>query len=84
MPTLSPLMPRTHLLSHCFSWGQTRPQTAGRELVEVMISYAASKSPSATLAMNSGMRTETGQPVRQGILWQLRQRFASSIAISGV
>ena len=42
-----------------------------------------SKSPSATLAINSGMRTETGQPVRQGMLWQLRQRFASSIAISG-
>ncbi len=37
MPTLSPLMPRTHLDSHCFSCGQTRPQTAGRELVEVTI-----------------------------------------------
>ena len=28
MPTGSPLMPRTHLLSHCVSCGQTRPQTA--------------------------------------------------------
>ena len=26
-------MPRTHLLSHWLSCGQTRPQTAGRELV---------------------------------------------------
>ena len=31
MPTGSPLMPRTHLLSHWVSCGQTRPQTAGRE-----------------------------------------------------
>ncbi len=38
MATLWPLMARTHLDSHCFSCGQTRPQTAGRELVEVMIS----------------------------------------------
>ena len=25
------LMPRVHLPSHWLSWGQTRPQTAGRE-----------------------------------------------------
>ena len=30
METLSPLIPRTHFDSHCFSCGQTRPQTAGR------------------------------------------------------
>ena len=36
MPTGSPLMPRTHLLSHCVSCGQTRPQTAGREEVSWM------------------------------------------------
>jgi hypothetical protein len=33
MPTGSPLMPRTQYFSHWLSWGQTRPHTAGRELV---------------------------------------------------
>ena len=35
LPTASQpaLMPRVHLPSHCVSCGQTRPQTAGRELV---------------------------------------------------
>ena len=37
MPTLSCLMPRTHLLSHWVSWGQTRPHTAGRALSAAMI-----------------------------------------------
>ena len=32
MATGSPLMPRTHLPSHWFSWGQTRPEMAGRAL----------------------------------------------------
>ena len=35
MPTGSPLMPRTHLLSHWLSCGHTRPQTAGSALVVV-------------------------------------------------
>ena len=33
----SPLIPRTHLLSHWFSWGHTRPQMAGRLLVVFMM-----------------------------------------------
>ena len=36
MPTGSFLMPRVHLPSHWLSWGQTRPQTAGREEERLM------------------------------------------------
>ena len=38
MATGSPFTPRTHLLSHCVSCGQTRPESAGSAFVEVMIS----------------------------------------------
>ena len=38
MPTGSPLMPRTHLLSHWFSCGHTRPQIAGRPFWVRMVS----------------------------------------------
>ena len=84
MATGSPLMPRTHLPSHWVSWGQTRPQTAGRLEDWAMIWYAASKLPSATSLMKSGMRIFTGQPPTQGLCLQFRQRLASSMAVSGV
>ena len=32
MATGSPFTPRTHLPSHWFSWGHTRPEMAGRAL----------------------------------------------------
>ena len=38
MATGSPFTPRTHLLSHWDSCGQTRPDRAGRAFVEVMTS----------------------------------------------
>ena len=38
MATGSPLMPRTHFASHWVSWGQTRPDTAGRALSAAMTS----------------------------------------------
>ena len=84
IPTDSPFIPRTHFDSHCVSCGQTLPQTAGRELVSVIILYAPSKSPSATRAINSGICTATGHPATHGRVLQLRQRFASSIACSSV
>ena len=84
MATLSPFMPRTHLLSHCRSCGQTRPQTAARLFVAEMVSYAPSKSPSLTLEMNSGMRTLTGQPFTHCGFLQFRQRWASSIAVAAL
>ena len=37
MPTGSPFLPRTQYISHWVSWGQTRPQTAGRAEVLAMI-----------------------------------------------
>ena len=82
IPTDSPFTARTQRSSHWVSCGHTRPQTAGRQLVVFMISYASSNSPAATLVMNSGIRTLTGQPATQGLFLQLRQRVASSIAIS--
>ena len=72
------------MASHWLSWGQTRPHTAGRALSLAMIWYAPSKSPSATLAINSGMWIFTGHPATQGIFLQLRHRAASSMACSRV
>ena len=37
MPTGSFLMPRVQRPSHWLSWGQTRPQTAGRAESSLMI-----------------------------------------------
>ena len=37
---------RTHIFSHWFSWGQTRPQTAGSPLDSLMVLMAPSKSRS--------------------------------------
>ena len=82
MPTGSPLMPRTHLDSHCVSCGQTRPQTAGSEDCLFRISNAPSMSPLATFSMKAGMSICTGQAVTQGLFLQCRQRRASSTAIS--
>ncbi len=82
MPTLSVLMPRTHLPSHCVSCGHTRPHTAGSALDALSTAYAPSISPSATFAMNAGISIFTGHPLTQGFLGQFRQRFASFTAIS--
>ena len=57
---------------------------AGRLLVEVMTPKASSNLPSATLAMNSGICTFTGQPFTHLGFLQFRQRLASSMAISSV
>ena len=84
MPTGSPFLPRTQYISHWVSWGHTRPQTAGRAEVLEMIWYAASKSPLATSAMNSGICTMTGQPCMQARFLQFKQRWASSRACSSV
>ena len=84
MPTGSPFFPLTQRASHWFSCGQTRPQTAGRELVRDMISYAFPKSPSLTCSIKRGISICTGQPDTQGLCLQLRQRVASSIAVSAL
>ena len=67
-------MPRTHLLSHWLSCGHTRPQTAGRAEVSLILAAASINLPSATRAINSGILTPTGQPATQGLCLQFKQR----------
>ena len=82
MPTGSPLMPRTHLHSHWLSCGHTRPQIAGRLLVDLRIACAPAMSPSLIFWIKDGICTPTGQPETQGMFLQFRQRSASPLAIS--
>src|SRR5512136_841903 len=82
MATGSPLALYTHIASHWVSWGQTRPQTAGRALSRRSISAALGRSPSARALINSGMDTLTGQPAMHCLVLHCRQRRASRIASS--
>ncbi len=68
--------------SHCDSWGQTLPQTAGRLLSTAIILAAPSKLPFATSIINAGIFTDTGHAATHLGFLQLRQRVASSIASS--
>ena len=67
---------------HCFSCGQTRPQTAGSNDVSLMTDNAPTKSPAAAFARKPGISMATGQPCMQGLFAQFMQRDASSIAAS--
>ena len=71
-----------HLLSHCFSCGQTRPHTAGRADVLFNTLAAARNCPRSMFLMNDGILMFTGQPSTQAGLPQSRQRCASRTAIS--
>jgi hypothetical protein len=51
--------------SHNRSCGHTREQISGMLLVDLEISAAAKKSPSAASAIHSGIRFDRGQPVTQ-------------------
>ena len=73
-----------HLASHCFSCGQTRPQTAGNELLALITLYAPCTSPASICLMKDGMSMLTGQPCTQPGFGQSRQRLDSRSAISGV
>ena len=82
METGWPLMPMTHLISHCFSWGQTRPQTEPREELFLMM-RAAPWALSRTISMRkAGMSMLTGQPSMQAGCLHMMQRAASSLACS--
>ncbi len=81
MATGSNFTPSVQTFSHCSSWGQTRPQTAGNELVSLMHRAASPYFPSEIRPMNPGMSTLTGQPATQGFFGQCRQRDASSRAV---
>ena len=82
MLTGSPLMPSTQAPSHWFSWGHTRPQTAGSEESSAMTPAALRRSPSLRAWMKRGIWRLTGQPCTQRGLGQLRQRLASRVASS--
>ncbi|MPM47109.1 hypothetical protein SDC9_93817 [bioreactor metagenome] len=82
MATERPLMPRVHFASHWLSCGQTRPQMAGRLLLDLMIFAASSRSPSRKARMNWLMGTCTGQPCTQGEFLHWMQRAASFMAVS--
>ena len=78
------ILPIVQNFWHCFSWGQTLPQTAGRSEVSLMILSAPAKSPSAAFWRKPGMLIATGQPCMQGLVGQLRHLDASVFAISAV
>ncbi len=73
-----------HRPSHWLSWGQTRPQTAGRLFCVHTFRMDWVKSPSLMNRMKPGMSIPTGQPSTQPGFLHCRQRAASSWAISGV
>ena len=73
-----------HLDSHCFSWGQTRPHTAGSALVSFSVLAASRNSPRSMFFMKRGMSMPTGQPSIHPGLAQSRQRLASVTACSAV
>src|SRR5512137_2129214 len=83
MATGSNFLPRTQSFSHWSSWGQTLPQTAGRQFVSLIFLAAPRKSPSATNWMNAGMSTSTGHPATHPGFLHMMQRLASSMAVSG-
>src|SRR6185369_15677643 len=82
MATASPLTPRTHLASHWVSWGQTRPQTAGRALSPCSRRAAAGRSSFDRASSTSGMETPTGQPSTHGRCLHWMHRLASCTAAS--
>ena len=84
MATGSPFFPRTHGISHCSSWGQTRPHTAGSALVSLIFLAASMNFPLATRSMNSGIWTLTGHPFTHCGFLHWMQRDASRMARSGV
>ena len=76
-------MPTTHLISHCFSCGQTRPQTEPREELSLMMRAAALGSSLTISCRKAGMSMLTGQPSMQAGCLHMMQRAASSLACSG-
>jgi hypothetical protein len=78
-------MPRTQYFSHWLSCGQTRPQTAGRELVLGDDLIGLLKVAGGTFLMNSGIWIITGQPLRAGGVLAVQAALGLvQTAISGV
>ncbi|EJW90575.1 hypothetical protein EVA_21316 [gut metagenome] len=66
--------------SHCFSWGHTLPQMAGRLLFSLMMFIASPILPRESWWMKSGIWLPMGQPVTHKGFLQCRQRLASATA----
>ena len=75
-----PFLPSTQCPSHCFSWGQTRPHTAGRLLFSLMMCMALPKLPIESSCIQSGISWLIGHPFLHCGTLQWRQRLASSMA----
>ena len=73
---------RTQCSSHCFSCGQTLPQTDGRLLSLFRLFTAFSMSPHLIKPINFGIFTPTGQPLLQGAFLQFKHLSASFFATS--
>ena len=84
MPTLSPLIARTQPPSHWVSWGQTRPQTAGKEEDILIMLYASSYFFSFIFPIKAGISIETGHFELHGLFLQFKHLFASFIACSSL
>src|SRR5665811_1561890 len=82
MATGSCFTPRTQSCSHCSSWGQTRPQTAGKLVVSLSLAMAPAGSPAAIILTTAGMSMPTGQPRTHLGFLHSRHRLASSMAMS--
>ena len=57
-----PFFASTQWPSHCFSWGHTRPQTAGRLLLSLIIFMALPRFPRESSCIQSGMSWLIGHP----------------------
>ena len=84
MATSAPLFFRMHCDSHWLSWGQTRPQTAGRQFFSLSLLMPEAKSPLLAKEMNPGISISTGQPLTQRGFLHCMHRFASAMTISCV
>src|SRR5471030_1127665 len=82
--TESPFIPKTHLPSHCFSCGQTLPQTAGSALYFATSFAAFSNFSSLTCEINPGILIETGHPSTHLGFLQFKHLAASFVASSSL
>jgi len=80
--TGSSFLLRMQTISHCVSWGQTRPQIAGRMLVSFILRILPRTSPLAKSPMKPGISMPTGQPGMHNGFLHWMQRDASITAVS--
>ncbi len=77
-------MPRMQFFWHCLPCGQTRPQTAGRAFLDLIMDIPSSYFPWVIMSMNCGMGTSTGQPFWHWRVLALEAARRPANAISSV